>query len=380
VSRSAAPGAKTLLIAGGGTGGHVFPALAVAKEWLARSSADSDGAGERHVVFVGTERGMEARLVPQAGYPLELIRVAGLKGISGAKFYRNAAQLPLGLWDSEKILRRHRFAVAFGVGGYASGPMMLLAAAHRIPSAIFEPNVEPGFTNRLLFRVATRVAVAHPQTAERLGGKAAVTGCPVRAEFFSVPRKQHAAPFTILITGGSRGALPINQALIQSLELLAPKKEQLFVVHQTGERDYNAVREAYVRREFHAEVLPFIENMADRFAQADLIICRSGAITVAEIAAAGRAAIFIPFGASTDAHQARNAEVMQQAGAAGLILQNELTPQRLTNEIFSLLDQPRRITEMEDRARALARPRAVEDIVDLLDGLAGVSRPGVARQ
>jgi UDP-N-acetylglucosamine--N-acetylmuramyl-(pentapeptide) pyrophosphoryl-undecaprenol N-acetylglucosamine transferase len=369
--------AKTLLIAGGGTGGHVFPALAVAKEWLARPV---DSFGERCVVLVGTERGLEARIVPPTGLPLELIRVAGLKGISGTKFYRNVAQLPLGLWDSEKIVHRHRFAAAFGVGGYASGPMMLVAAVHRVPTAIFEPNVEPGFANRILFRIATRVAVAQQQTAARLGGKAIVTGCPVRKEFFSIPRKEHRAPFTILITGGSRGALPINQAVIESLDLLVQKKDQLFVVHQTGERDYNAVRVAYARREFHAEVLPFIENMAERFAQADLIICRSGAITVAEIAAAGRAAVFIPFGASTDAHQTRNAEVMQEAGAASLILQSELTPQRLTNEIFSLLDQPRRIVEMEDRARALARPRAVEDIVDLLDDLAGPARQERARQ
>ena len=364
---------KTLLIAGGGTGGHVFPALAVAKEWLSRAPIDGmSGSGERRVVFVGTERGMEARLVPQAGYPLETIRVAGLKGIGGARFFRNAAQLPLGLVDSEKILRQHRFAAAFGVGGYASGPMMLLAAMHGIPSAIFEPNVEPGLTNKLLFRIATRVAVANAKTGERLGGKAVVTGCPIRKEFFSIPAKEHRAPFTILITGGSRGATPINNAVIESLDLLASQKEQLFVVHQTGERDYNAVREAYARHQFRAEVLPFIENMADRFTQADLILCRSGAITVAEMCAAGRAAIFIPFGASTDAHQTRNAEVMQEAGAAGLILQTELTPQRLTDEIFSLLDQPRRITEMEQHARALAKPRAVEDIVDLLDGLAGV--------
>jgi UDP-N-acetylglucosamine--N-acetylmuramyl-(pentapeptide) pyrophosphoryl-undecaprenol N-acetylglucosamine transferase len=361
-----ATGPKSLLIAGGGTGGHVFPAIAVAKEWLARANGS-----ERRVVLVGTERGLESRLVPQAGLPLELIRVAGLKGISGAKFYRNATQLPLGLWDSKKILFKHHFDVAFGVGGYASGPMIFAAWEHRIPTAIFEPNVEPGFTNRVLFRFATRVAVAHSQTAARLGGKAIVTGVPIRREFFSVPPKEHRAPFTIFITGGSRGASPINQAVIGALHLLSAKKDQLFVVHQTGERDHNAVHEAYARREFNAEVLPFIENMAERFAQADLIVCRSGAITVAEMCAAGRAAIFIPFGASTDAHQARNAEAMQQVGAASLILQNDLTPERLTNEIFFLLDQPRRIAEMEDRARSLAKPRAVEDIVDLLDGLAG---------
>jgi UDP-N-acetylglucosamine--N-acetylmuramyl-(pentapeptide) pyrophosphoryl-undecaprenol N-acetylglucosamine transferase len=158
--------------------------------------------------------------------------------------------------------------------------------------------------------------------------------------------------------------------VVDSLDLLAARKNQLFVVHQTGERDYNAVRVAYARREFHAEVLPFIENMAERFAQADLIVCRSGAITVAEISAAGRAAIFIPFGAATDAHQTRNAAAMQNAGAARLLPQNELTPQRLTSEIFSLLDQPRKIEEMEENARTIARPRAIEDIVDLLEKVA----------
>ena len=360
---------KTLLIAGGGTGGHVFPAVAVAREWLRRGSSGS-GEGARSVVIVGTERGLEAKLVPQAGLPLETIRAAGLKGIGGAKLLRNAAMLPLGLLDSAAILRRHRFVAALGVGGYASGPMMLLAAWDSIPTVVFEPNVEPGFTNRVLADMATRVAVGYQETAERLGRKAVVTGCPIRQEFFAISCKEHRAPFTVLITGGSRGALPINRAVIDALELLAPRKSQLFVVHQTGERDYNAVRVAYARHEFQAEVVPFIENMAERFAQADLIVCRSGAITVAEVSAAGRAAIFIPFGAATDAHQMRNAEAMQAAGAARLLPQTELTPERLANEILSLLDQPRRITEMEERAHGLAKPRAVEDIVDLLEGVA----------
>jgi len=359
---------RSLLIAGGGTGGHVFPAVAVAREWLRRGSGTISNE-ERNVVIVGTERGLEAKLVRQAGLPLELIRVAGLKGIGGTKFLRNLALLPAGLWDSERILRRHNFSVAFGVGGYASGPMMLLAAMHAIPSVVFEPNVEPGFTNRVLANMATRVAVAHSETAEKLGRKAVVTGCPVRNEFFSVPPKQHGTPFHILVTGGSRGAAPINRAIIESLDALSARKGQLFIVHQTGERDYNEVRSAYEQLQFPAEVLPFIENMAERFAQADLIVCRSGAITVAEVSAAGRAAIFIPFGASTDAHQTRNAEAMQNAGAARLLPQNELTPARLTAEIFAFLDEPQRLAEMETRARALARPRAVEDIVDLLEEL-----------
>ena len=355
-----------LLIAGGGTGGHVFPALRVAQEWLDRG----DGHEAREVVLVGTKQGLEAKLVPEAGLPLETIRAAGLKGIGGARLVYNAAMLLPGLWDSAALLRRHRFAAALGVGGYASGPVMLLAAMNSIPSVIFEPNIEPGFTNRVLADMATRVATGYEATAERWGAKAVVTGCPIRQEFFDVPARKHNPPFRLLITGGSRGALPINRAVVDSLDLLATRKNQLFVVHQTGERDYNAVRVAYARREFPAEVVPFIQNMAERFAQADLIVCRSGAITVAEIAAAGRAAIFIPFGAATDSHQLRNAEGMQAKGAGRLIPQNELAPERLANEIFSLLDQPQRMSEMERNARALARPRAVQEIVDLLERVA----------
>jgi len=375
VSETKPPSAK-LLIAGGGTGGHVFPAIAVAREWLRRAEIAAGKFHAREVVIVGTEKGLEAKLVPGAGLPLETIRVAGLKGMRGIKFVRNAAMLGAGFWDSAAFLRRHRFAAAFGVGGYASGPMMLLAAATGVPTVLFEPNLELGFTNRVLARTAKRIATGFEETARRFGAKARVTGNPVRAEFFDAPRRDHLPPFTLLITGGSRGAQPINRAMMDTLDLLAAKKNQLFVVHQTGERDYNAVREAYARLNFNAEVSPFIGNMADRFAQADLIICRSGAITVAEIAAAGRAAIFIPFGAATDSHQLRNAQALEQAGAARVIPQSELTPQRLASEIFSLLDssaaagQPGRIQEMEERARALARPRAVMDIVDMIEEVA----------
>jgi UDP-N-acetylglucosamine--N-acetylmuramyl-(pentapeptide) pyrophosphoryl-undecaprenol N-acetylglucosamine transferase len=364
-----------LLIAGGGTGGHVFPMLAVAKEWLSRCDPGATPTSavditKREVVLVGTQLGLEAKLVPQAGLPLETIRVAGLKGIGGMKLLKNAAMLPGSGWDSEKILRRHHFVAAFGVGGYASGPMIALAALHRIPTVIFEPNIEPGFTNRVLARIVTRVATGFEETAKFWGARAVTTGIPVRREFFAAPVREHVPPLHILITGGSRGALPINRAVVDSLDLLAARKNQLFIVHQTGERDYNAVRVAYARREFNAEVSPFIENMAEQFAQADVIVCRAGAITVAEIAAAGRAAIFIPFGAATDAHQLRNARAMESAGAAKVLPQDQLTPERLTTEIFSLLDQPRRISEIEQHARALARPRAVEDIVDLLEGVA----------
>jgi UDP-N-acetylglucosamine--N-acetylmuramyl-(pentapeptide) pyrophosphoryl-undecaprenol N-acetylglucosamine transferase len=352
-----------LLIAGGGTGGHVFPALAIALEWMSRGE-------ERKVVFVGTQRGIEARLVPEAGFPLETIRSAGLKGIGGMKFVRNAAKLAPAMWDSFAILRRHEFAAALGVGGYAAGPMMLAAVLRGLPTVVFEPNAEPGFTNRVLAGMVTRVATAYEAPTKLWGRKATLTGIPVRPEFFAIPQRAPAEPFHILITGGSQGAFVINRTLVDATDLLATNKTRISIVHQTGERDYNAVRVAYARREIHAEVLPFIGNMAERFAQADLIVCRAGAITVAEVAAAGRAAIFIPFGASTDSHQLRNAQEMQRARAARLIPEPQLTAERLTQEIFSLLDQPIELQAMAANARRLAKPRAVQDIVDLIEGAA----------
>jgi UDP-N-acetylglucosamine--N-acetylmuramyl-(pentapeptide) pyrophosphoryl-undecaprenol N-acetylglucosamine transferase len=352
-----------LLIAGGGTGGHVFPALAIALEWISRGE-------ERKVVFVGTQRGIEARLVPEAGFPLETIRSAGLKGIGGMKFVRNFAKLAPAMWDSFAILRRHEFAAALGVGGYAAGPMMLAAVLRGLPTVVFEPNAEPGFTNRVLAGMVTRVATAYEAPTKLWGRKATLTGIPVRPEFFAIPQRAPAEPFHILITGGSQGAFVINRTLVDATDLLATNKARISIVHQTGERDYNAVRVAYARREIHAEVLPFIGNMAERFAQADLIVCRAGAITVAEVAAAGRAAIFIPFGASTDSHQLRNAQEMQRARAARLIPEPQLTAERLTQEIFSLLDQPIELQAMAANARRLAKPRAVQDIVDLIEGVA----------
>ena len=352
-----------LLIAGGGTGGHVFPALAVAREWLSRDE-------KREVVFVGTQRGMEAKLVPQAGLPLETIRVGGLKGIRGLRLARNVAMLLPAFLDAASILLRHRFAAAFGTGGYAAGPMILAAVWDSLPTVIFEPNAEPGFTNRILAEMVTRVATAYPEPAERWGRKAVLTGCPVRREFFASAPRRHAPPYHILITGGSQGALVINRTVVDALDRFATRKEQLSIVHQTGERDYNAVRVAYARREINAEVLPFLSDMPERFAQADLIVCRAGAITVAEVAAAGRAAIFIPFGRATDSHQLRNAQATAAAGAARVITEDELTAERLATEIFSLLDQPGRIADMEERARALARPRAAEEIVNLIEQVA----------
>jgi UDP-N-acetylglucosamine--N-acetylmuramyl-(pentapeptide) pyrophosphoryl-undecaprenol N-acetylglucosamine transferase len=352
-----------LLIAGGGTGGHVFPALAIAHEWLSRGK-------EREVVFAGTQRGIEARLVPEKGYTLETIRSAGLKGIGGMKLARNVAKLFPAMWDSFAILRRHKFAAALGVGGYAAGPVMLAAVLGGLPTVVFEPNAEPGFTNRVLAGMVKRIATAYEAPTKLWGSKATLTGIPVRPEFFEIAPRVPVEPFHILITGGSQGALVINRTLVDSADVLATHKNRISIVHQTGERDYNAVRVAYARREINAEVLPFIGNMAERFAQADLIVCRAGAITAAEVAAAGRAAIFIPFGASTDSHQLRNAQEMQRVGAARLIPEPQLTAERLTQEIFSLLDQPSEIQTTAANARRLAKPHAVQDIVNLVESVA----------
>src|SRR6476661_4658107 len=352
-----------LLIAGGGTGGHVFPALAIAQEWLSRGK-------EREVVLVGTERGIEMKLVPQAGLPLETLRVAGLKGKGGATLARNLAMLAPAMMDARRVLRKHKPVAAFGVGGYAAGPMLLATWLSRVPNIIFEPNAEPGLTNKLLAKLSKRIATGYEISARAWGKKAIVTGCPVRQDFFSIAPRRLEKPFRLLVTGGSQGALPINRTFVDAMDRLAARKNELSIVHQTGERDYNAVRTAYARREINAEVVPFLANMAERFAWADVIVCRAGAITAAEVAAAGRAAIFIPFGASTDSHQLRNAQEMQRAGAARLIPEPQLTAERLTQEIFSLLDQPGELQTMAANARRLSKPTAAQDLVNLVQQLA----------
>ncbi|HKT47512.1 MAG TPA: undecaprenyldiphospho-muramoylpentapeptide beta-N-acetylglucosaminyltransferase [Candidatus Acidoferrales bacterium] len=354
-----------LLIAGGGTGGHVFPAIAIAKEWLSRE-------GEREVVLVGTQRGLEVKLVPQAGLPLETLRVAGLKGKGGTTLVKNLAMLGLGVKDAFGVLRRHRPIAAFGVGGYAAGPMLLATWLRGIPNVIFEPNAEPGFTNKVLARMSKRIGTGYDVTARAFGQKAILTGCPVRPEFFTIAPRRPEKPIHLLVTGGSQGALPINRTVVDAMDRLAARKSELSIVHQTGERDYDAVRTAYARREINAEVVPFLTNMAERFAWADIIVCRAGAITAAEIAAAGRAAIFIPFGRATDSHQLRNAQEMARAGAGRLIAEPELTAERLGTEIFSLVDGPDRIEQLARAARGLSRPNAAREIVDLIESAANV--------
>ena len=362
-----------LLIAGGGTGGHVFPAIAIAQEWLSRGK-------EREVVLVGTQRGIETKLVPAAGLPLETIRVAGLKGKGGVTLLKNLGMLGAGLVDAFGVVKRHKPAVGFGVGGYAAGPMLLATWLHGTPNVIFEPNAEPGLTNKLLARLAKRIATGYKVSAQNWGDRAVVTGCPVRPEFFAIQPRKPQKPFRLVVTGGSQGALPINRTFLEAAPLLARRKGEMQIVHQTGERAYNDVSVAYARQEMQVEVAPFLNNMAERFAWADIIVCRAGAITAAEVAAAGRAAIFIPFGKATDSHQLRNAQEMTKVGAGRLIAEPELNAERLTKEIFALLDQPEEIERLASNARGLAHPNAVREIVDLIEGASGSTHSGEQRR
>jgi UDP-N-acetylglucosamine--N-acetylmuramyl-(pentapeptide) pyrophosphoryl-undecaprenol N-acetylglucosamine transferase len=357
-----------LLIAGGGTGGHVFPAMAIAREWLSRGS-------DREVVLVGTARGIEMKLVPQAGLPLETLRVAGLKGKGGSTLLKNLFKLAPAMLDASRAFKKHKPIAAFGVGGYAAGPMLLTTWLRGIPNVIFEPNAEPGFTNKSLARISNRIATGYEISARTWGAKAVVTGCPVRPEFLSIAQRTPQKPLRVLITGGSQGALPVNRAFVDAMNFLATRKNEMSIVHQTGERDYNAVRTAYARHEILAEVVPFLGNMPERFEWADIIVCRAGAITAAEVAAAGRAAIFIPFGRATDSHQLRNAQEMARQDAGRVITEAELTGERLSKEIFALLDSPEQIERMSLAARKLSWPNATRDIVNLIEQAAGIALP-----
>src|SRR5258708_4538727 len=314
------------------------------------------------------------KLVLRAGLPLEALRVAGLKGKGGQTLWKNLGMLVPAMLDARRVLRKHKPIAAFGVGGYAAGPMLLAAWLGRVPNVIFEPNAEPGFTNKVLARISKRIATGYEISAQAWENKAIVTGCPVRPEFFSISPRKPEKPFRLLITGGSQGALPINRAFVDAMDRLAARKNELAIVHQAGERDYNAVRTAYAQRTIHAEVVPFLTNMAERFAWADVIVCRAGAITAAEVAAAGRAAIFIPFQRATDSHQLRNAQEMTRAGAGRLICEMDLTADKLAAEIFTLLDQPREVEKLSTAARGLARPHAACDIVNLIEEAANVQR------
>jgi UDP-N-acetylglucosamine--N-acetylmuramyl-(pentapeptide) pyrophosphoryl-undecaprenol N-acetylglucosamine transferase len=352
-----------IIIAGGGTGGHVIPALAIAQQLKAQFAAE--------VLFIGTARGIETRLVPQAGFPLELIRVGALKNVSLLTRAKTMFDLPRAIAASSRMLSDFDPEVVIGVGGYASGPAMVAAIRRRLPTLAFEPNVVPGFANRMIARCVSAAAVHFEETC-RYFPNCHVTGVPVRPAFFSIPLKNEGPP-TLLVFGGSQGARAINQAMTtpESLAGLREKMPGIYIIHQTGQRDYETVLAAYRQSGISSEVHKFIDDMPGTFSRADLLVCRSGASSVAEITAAGKPAIFVPFPAAADDHQNVNARALERAGAAIVVEENNLAAAYLVDTVAALIGDRTRLRGMSEAAKSLAHPKAVEEIAEIVAQLAG---------
>jgi UDP-N-acetylglucosamine--N-acetylmuramyl-(pentapeptide) pyrophosphoryl-undecaprenol N-acetylglucosamine transferase len=358
-----------VVIAGGGTGGHLYPGIAVARELLRRMP-------EAKVTFAGTARGLEARVVPREGFELDLLRSAGLKATSATARLRGFALLPLSGADAWRILSKRRPDVVLGVGGYSSGPVVLAAAMRGIPTMLLEQNAAPGLTNRLLARVVSAAAVNFASTVSVFGRRAFVAGNPIRQEFVAAAAAETgagdaaggAAP-RVLIFGGSQGAHAINMAMVEAAPRLAAGR--LALTHQTGERDLESVRAAYRKAGLDARVEPFLYEMDREMTAADVVVCRAGATTLAELTAAGKPAVLIPLPTAADDHQRRNADVMVGAGAAEMIEQKDLSGETLAACIVALVADAERRGRMAAAARALARPDAARVIVDRALELAG---------
>ncbi len=353
-----------VILAGGGTGGHVIPAIAIAQELQKRYGAE--------VLFIGTARGLENRLVPAAGFALQLVKVGALNRVSLATRMKTAFDLPRAIFAAGRMLSEFSPDVVIGVGGYASGPAMLSAILKHVPTLAFEPNLVPGFANRVVARFVSAAAVHFEQTAERFRN-AVVTGVPVRPAFFRIPKKPYnqASP-TLLVFGGSQGARAVNQAVVRAMPELTQRLPGLRVIHQTGEREYNEVQSAYAQIAIPAEVHKFIDDMPGLFARADLVLCRSGASTVAEICAAGKPAIFVPFPLAADDHQRRNAEALEQAKAGVVLEETKLDEVWLVDTVCTLLEDAPRLARMSNAARAMAHPDRMFTDIWFLVGIAAL--------
>jgi len=352
------------ILAGGGTGGHVIPALAIAQQ------LQKDYAAE--VLFIGTARGIENRLVPAAGFALRFVQVGALKNVSLATRLKTFFDLPRAVWDSGRILSEFRPDIVIGVGGYASGPAMLAAALRKVPMLVFEPNFVPGFANRLVAPLVSGAAVHFAETG-RYFRRCEVTGVPVREAFFQIAKHNPVtAKPTLLVFGGSQGAHAINLVVMDSAAALRQRVPGIHIVHQTGERDYNDAQAAYANLGNSVEVYRFIDDMPGLFARADLLICRSGASTVAEVTAAGKPAVFVPFPRAADDHQKRNAEALERAGAAVMLEEPKLNRESLVEAVGSLFSNPSRLERMGDAARKLSHPNAARDIAAMAARLAAM--------
>ncbi|MEI6205499.1 MAG: undecaprenyldiphospho-muramoylpentapeptide beta-N-acetylglucosaminyltransferase [Desulfuromonadales bacterium] len=357
-----------LIIAGGGTGGHLFPGIAVAEEFLYRDRANE-------VLFVGTEHGIEARAVPAAGYRLELISAAGIRGKGGFTQIKGIAMMVYGYAQSRKILKNFRPDMVLGVGGYASLPMVLAARGMQIPRFIHEQNAIPGQTNRQLARFAEKVFITLEESNRYFSSASTLlTGNPLRRQILDM--LAHVSPssakddiraadnFRLLIFGGSQGAHAINAAMIEAIPFLKKSRKNLIITHQTGEKEFTEVTAAYRAAGVEAEIASFITDMATEYARADLIICRAGATTIAEVTACGKACLFIPFPHAVDDHQRRNAEALLKKDACFMMLERELTGGKLAQTILTLAEDPNLVRRTGELASSLARLDAARIIVD----------------
>jgi len=359
---SRAPGPR-LLIAAGGTGGHVYPGLAVAGE-LRRKRPDAE------ITFVGTARDLERDLAGRAGYPVEIVRVEPLRGGSWLRRLKAVAALPGAMVDAVRLLRRLDPRVAMGVGGYLSGPLLLAAWWRGIPSLLLEPNVIPGLANRWLAPFVDLAAVGWRETADFYGSRGLVTGPPVRPEIAAVPAREPGPEMAVLLFGGSQGSRVLNRAMTAALPRLAGAGDRLVIVHQTGEADLEEVRTAYRAAGVEARIEPYLHDMGGAYAACDLVVGRAGAATCAEVAVAGRPAVLVPLPLAGD-HQSANAAALERAGAAVVIPQERLDGERLAGQILALLGDPRRRARMMRAARGLARPDAAARIAEAVVHLAG---------
>lgn len=354
-----------VLIAGGGTGGHVIPALAIGREMRDRYGAE--------VRFVGTARGLETKLVPVEGFVLDLIEVGQLKGVSLGRRLRTVAALPLGMAHCLRLLRGFRPHVVLGVGGYASGPAMMAAILLRVPTLAYEPNAVPGLANRVVGRMVSAAAVSFEET-RRYFRNAVRTGVPVRREFCSLPVRDAAAPPQLLVFGGSQGAQALNERMVEVIGRLLDRVPGLTVLHQAGPRNAETTAAAYAGTGADPDrwrVVAFLDDMPARMAEASLVVCRSGATSVAELAVVGKPSLLVPFPQSADDHQQRNAEAFAREGAAVLLLEAEMSAAVLLERLVGLLGDSRRLEEMAVRARSLGRPEAVGMIGRMVMELAG---------
>ena len=358
-----------VVIAGGGTGGHVVPALAIGRELRDKHGAE--------VLFVGTARGLETKLVPEAGFRLELVRSGQLKNVSVKTRLKTFGDLPLGVLHCMRLLGEFRPQVVVGVGGYASGPAMIAALLKRVPTLAYEPNAVPGMTNKLLGKRVSAAAVNFAATV-KFFRNAEVTGVPVRPEIFELPTRPAGAPPRLLVTAGSQGAAVFNDVMPRIVPGLLRQVPGLTVVHQSGARHLETTRAAFEASgadPARCRVEAFLTDMPAEYAAADLVLARSGS-TVAELCAAGKPSLLVPFPQAADDHQRKNAEVLASAGAAVMLLQRDATPETMERMLVELLRDGAKRQRMAVAAKSLARPGALERIAGMVVRLEGTPLPG----